>query len=246
VDVDIQEVLNRRSDLSTFVVHFTRDSGGQPAKANLESILGGLKIEARTAMGHLHGVPNEQRQESKVVCFTETPLEHAYSLVQDIAGRDIHLSSYGVAFTKEVARKKGANPIWYVDMTPGQDAQWAISKALDQIKDEALKSAGGFPASPIAKVLPFVEQMLTTESTQKEFWWEREWRHRGDFSFRQDEVALVFCPEAEISDIEEYGPPAVDPSWSLERMIDQLARSAVDVAMLRQGRRREFMKGNKS
>ena len=123
-------------------------------------------------------------------------------------------------------------------MTPGQDAQWAISKALDQIKDNALKSAGGFMSHPIAKVLPFVEQMLTTETTHKEFWWERDWRHRGDFSFRQAEVALVFCPEAEIDDIEGYGPPAVDLSWSLERMIDQLARSAVDVAVLRHRRRR--------
>jgi hypothetical protein len=32
--------------------------------------------------------------DSKVVCFSETPLEHAYSVVQDIAGRQVHLSSF--------------------------------------------------------------------------------------------------------------------------------------------------------
>jgi hypothetical protein len=72
--------------------------------------------------------------------------------------------------------------------------------------------------------LPFIEQMGTWTSTRKEFTWEREWRHLGDFVFEERDVALVLCPEAEIEDFEAIGNySAIDPSWSLERMINALA-----------------------
>jgi hypothetical protein len=61
--------------------------------------------------------------------------------------------------------------------------------------------------------------------TRKEFSWEREWRHRGNFTFSDLDVALVLCPEDEIEDFEDLGPyAAVDPSWSLERIIDRVTR----------------------
>jgi uncharacterized protein YceH (UPF0502 family) len=47
----IEELLHRRSDLSTFVVHFTRDSGRASARENLEAILYSQTIEARTVYG---------------------------------------------------------------------------------------------------------------------------------------------------------------------------------------------------
>jgi hypothetical protein len=58
------------------------------------------------------------QQSQRVVCFSETPLEHVYSLVADIEGRQINLEPYGIALTKLVARRIGVNPVWYVDMTP--------------------------------------------------------------------------------------------------------------------------------
>jgi hypothetical protein len=176
--MEIAEVLNRRSDLSTFVVHFTRDFGGRQAKANLESILRETTIWAETRMGWLGGVPADQQVAAKVVCFSETPLEHAYSLVQ------------------------------------------------------------------AAAVIPFVEQMGTWTSTEKEFWWEREWRHRGDFSFSAISVTLVFCPEAEIEEMEDFGWPAVDPSWSLERMIEKLAHADLGSPSQRRTRRRERLQAD--
>lgn len=52
------------------------------------------------------------------VCFTETPLEHAWTMCVDIEGRSIRFNGYGLAFTKTFARLQGVNPVWYLDITP--------------------------------------------------------------------------------------------------------------------------------
>lgn len=161
----------------------------------------------------------------KVVCFSETPLEHVYTLFQEIAGRDVHLSTYGLALTKEVARRNGINPVWYVDMSRDRYGDWEIAKALDALRTEAAASPA-FASHPVSKILPFIEAMGTWGPfSRKEFSWEREWRRVGDFRFLPDEVALVFCPESDIREFEATGEyRAVDPSWSLERMINHLRR----------------------
>ena len=222
--IEIENLLNRRSDLSTFVVHLTRDGvGGKPtARENLEAILTAGRIEARTPMGWT-GTGRERLTGAdldamKVVCFSETPLEHVYSLFQNIRGRSVRLSGYGVAFTRDIARGAGVNPVWYVDMTMGRT--WELSPALDELRKEAVAAPGGFASHPASKILPFVEAMGTWNAGRKEFSWEREWRHLGDFAFRWSDVALVLCPEAEIGEFEALGSwSAVDPAWSLERMI---------------------------
>lgn len=194
--MEIQDLLNRRSDLSTFVVHLTKATAQGTASDNLKSILAAGCIEARSAMGWTRGLAASDKDCMKVVCFSETPLEHVYSLFTEIPNRRVQLSGYGLAFTKTAARLRGANPIWYVDMTPGQDAQWQIAAALDVLRDAAKEHAAGFAATPLAKILPFIEQMGTwTATSRKEFWWEREWRHLGSLTFRPAEIALVLCPE---------------------------------------------------
>jgi Putative abortive phage resistance protein AbiGi, antitoxin len=222
--VAIEDLLNRRSDLSTFVVHLTRDTpNGPSAKDNLHAILKGLKVEARSPMGFAaKAVTGPDLDSQKVVCFSETPLEHIYSLCAPIANRRVNLSAYGVAFTKVGARGRGANPVWYVDQTVGRT--WHIANALNALRDAAVAS-GAFATSDVARVLPFIESMGTWYGTRKEFWWEREWRHHGDFSFSWEEVALVLCPEADIPDFEasSLGWKVIDPRWSLERMIAKLA-----------------------
>ena len=42
---------------------------------------------------------------------------------------------YGIALTKLAARKMGINPVWYVDRTPGQDAQWEVAQAIQTLKN---------------------------------------------------------------------------------------------------------------
>jgi hypothetical protein len=72
------------------------------------------------------------------------------------------------------------------------------------------------------------------ETRKKEFWWEREWRHVGNFSL-PDNAFIVLCPAADRCEIErlvervhpdpEFCPrvSVVDPAWSLEMIIGSLA-----------------------
>lgn len=92
---NIREVLDRRTDLSTFVVHLTRDKDEQSARQALDTILSERVLRARTAMGWAKEQDDDldfAKQSQRVVCFSETPLEHIYSLVADIEGRAIRLA----------------------------------------------------------------------------------------------------------------------------------------------------------
>jgi hypothetical protein len=227
----IGQVLQRRSDLATFVVHFTRQSGGRTAEQNLVRMLVGGCIEARTPMGWARSAAarfgEDASASQRVVCFSEAPLEQLHSLTAEIDGRRVALEPYGIAFTKMVARRKGANPIWYVDMSRGHD--WRIAKALDRLREEAasyaLTPGHRFTDHPAAALLPFFEGMGTWDASQKEFWWEREWRKVGDFGFTPTDVALVIAPEDTHETLRRhFSRPVVDASWGLERMIASLAR----------------------
>jgi len=70
-------------------------------------------------------------------------------------------------------------------------------------------------------------------TVRKEFWWEREWRHVGDFIFTPTDIVVVFAPASEHDEIQsvlaantDYSsamPALVDATWGLERMIGALA-----------------------
>lgn len=228
---NIRDVLNRRNDLSTFVVHLTKATASSP-KQNLESIISEGKLRAGSAMGwadEQDDPSDPARQSQRVVSFSETPLEHIYSLVADISGRQIELQPYGLAFTKMAARRIGINPVWYVDRTAGAPHQWRLSKALNELKQSAV-AKGDFHSSATAKLLPFCQVMGTWPDHQVEFWWEREWRHPGDLAFTVDAVSLWLCPEAEIEDFTTHvlqqgatkKPQCIDPRWGLEQIVAHL------------------------
>ena len=233
----IHDVLNRRSDLSTFVVHFTRNSDAGSARVNLRSVIRARRIEARTPFGwardHAESTGGHVRQSQLCVCFSEAPLEHLYSLVADIANRSVKLCPYGLAVTKMVARRNGANPVWYVDMTPGRD--WEQARSLDDLRAQAI--AGDFTSDPSTSLFPYFEPMGTWGGRQREFWWEREWRKVGNYRLEEHEIAFWLCPEDEIDDFEafiatewdlgdlapnarlRFGQRFVDPRWSVEGII---------------------------
>jgi Putative abortive phage resistance protein AbiGi, antitoxin len=252
-DNRIEDLLQRRSDLSTFLVHFTRNYEGRDARDNLLSMLRGRKIDARNPYGMLKGQlgGNAALTDSqRCVCLTEAPLEHAWMMCSPIRDRCHQFAPYGLAFTKVWARRREANPVWYVDITPGHD--WLMNPLNDLFKIAEGGKAQEWPhwfqpqpvtvsveGSQIAKIAPFIEQMGTHDgenSYRKEFWWEREWRKVGDLSFTWADVVAVFAPEYEqdamheelaepdssLNDDAESQPPFLDPSWGLERMIAAL------------------------
>src|SRR5262249_25273550 len=116
----IKEIVGRRTDLSTFLVPLTK---GDNPSANLTSIIDSRKIEARNNVGHAKDKtfnPPEINSQ-KVVCFTETPNEFINLLVQEIEEREFSLKPYGIAVPKLLARKRGLNPVWYIDIPPGHE-----------------------------------------------------------------------------------------------------------------------------
>lgn len=241
----IEQLLHRRTDLSTFLVHLTREGGNQSARNNLLSMAEGSVLEARSALGpaaHLETYLESSSATQKVVCFTETPLEHTWMMLQQINGRTIQFEPYGLAITKTTARKAHFNPVWYSDISTRGGRSWPMASVNQLVADAAKrwKSDDGtidvdaLRAEPILRLTPFFEQMgpMLNRRT-KEFWWEREWRHVDDYVINFPErIVALFAPEA------DHGPlrqelrhrnkrwlrrPILDPQWGLERMIAELA-----------------------
>jgi len=192
----------------------------------------------------------------RCVCFTETPLEQVWMMTKEIQFRQVRLRPYGLAFTKVFGRRRGANPVWYLDITPGHD--WLTIPVNHLVKisqrGESRAIQGYHPTTPdgplinpplaqdpILMLTPFIEQMgPMSNGSRKEFWWEREWRKVGDFTFPPSfsQVVVAFVPEddhlkflkdlaaklAKDVDWVEQRVPLLDPQWGLERMIARLAR----------------------
>lgn len=224
----IQEVLARRSDLSTFLVHLTRTVGGQSAKQRLASIVRGRFIVPVSPFGHAvarlqaSGWPLDSQ---RCVCFTETPLEHMSLLTEEIEGRQVKFEPYGIIITKKQARRLGVNPVWYLDITPGHD--W-LTKPLNGLIDRAISEKN--PRDPVFRLTPFVEQFGLGAGIPKDFSWEREWRVTR--SFQLPAKYMMLCPQsehAEFQDIlqgvgtEPSNVPMIDASWGLETIIATLA-----------------------
>lgn len=230
--MDIRDLVARRSDLSTFLVHLTRDTEHCTAPDALRSILTVRRIEARSCFGHartrLQGgrIPDSQR----CVCFTETPFEYTHLLLAEIENRNVQFRPYGIAITKRLGRQRGVNPVWYLDMTPGHD--WLVAN-LDSLLDRFLEG-GRFTNPDVERLMPYIEQMGTQyapdgrQNYRKEFWWEpRMALLCGHFRLPGRFIGL--CPAAEIREFEDLACEGdcrarfIDPTWGLEQIIAHLA-----------------------
>lgn len=235
VTTTITDMLHRRSDLSTFLVHFTKgvadDDTGFEA---LASIVSESVVEARTAYGAAAQTSNPLAGDSqKVVCFTETPLEHSWTMTRELAERRAsNFAPFGVAFTKTYARRKRCNPVWYVNCTPGYT--WPMHAINAAIRDEQRPYDD---QESILRVAPYIEQMgdwsTGAYTNRKEFWWEREWRHVGHFYFQPRHTVALLAPAshhpelrgvlAESTQWSTRKVPILDPNWGLERMIASMS-----------------------
>lgn len=118
----IAEILARRTDLSTFLVHLTRTFRGRSGKDRLKSIILGGSIAAISPFGHAYKKMVQAKLDTvnqQCACFTETPLEHVSLLTLPIEGRQIQFEPYGIVISKKQGRRYGVNPVWYLDITPG-------------------------------------------------------------------------------------------------------------------------------
>jgi len=167
----------------------------------------------------------------RTVCFTETPLEFTYLLVDNIENRQFRFAPYGVAITKRIGRRTGVNPIWYVDMTPGH--AW-LTQPLDELADKFLEDEAAY--AELARIFPFIDHMVSGEAAgdghPKEFWWEREWRHIGNY--RLPDIVICLCPAEDFDDFRNLMQElrlrgsCIDPQWSLEKIVAHLAGFSKD------------------
>lgn len=236
---DIAEILRQRSDISSFVVHLTRqgEEDAETPEANIKSILENRAITARTH----HGFDKAalENADIRTVCFTETPFEYLPLLSKEIDKRQIQFSEWGLAFSKYIARLRGANPILYAHSFPNMgggpyqpaDALRSMATVLNKGEVGVLKKEDFPPWFHIAleTLLAFSESMQRS-GTPREWWWEREWRRVGDFTFSFDQVAFGLCPPEFVLPMEAWAMETLDhpirfisSRWTIEEAISHLA-----------------------
>lgn len=206
------------TDMSEFVVHFTKPKGTQSDYDCMMGIWGCASIWAINAFGIIREkAPDPDSQ--KVVCFSEVPLHMLERLAQRRGG-------YGIGFKKEFIVARGGGPVLYAYKdTPHWEA---VRELIDR--------AGDDKDDPVWKLTPFVEAPGEYGTKPYFFEWEREWRHVGPFPFRTSDVAFLIIPEHHHDDaknffhmvgLEGLGPsydcPYIDAHWDLDAIRESLA-----------------------
>ncbi len=238
----VEDLLHRRTDLSTFLVHFTRQRDIVSARQRLLMILRDGRLRRGQALGMAMKQANDRRltrpgfyQSQQVICFTETPLEHAWMMCESIETRLINFGPYGIAVTKTWGRSEGINPVWYLDISR-RGVDW-LTGPVNRIVADALQ-AGNY-AHDIFRLTPLIEQMGPTGDKRKEFWWEREWRLAGrDLPFTPGDIVAILAPanqhaslQVDLAALPHYANVRmIDPRWGLERIVAKLAGVADSMA----------------
>lgn len=212
----IEEVKRERDDLSTFLVHLTRDTeDGNTAQTNLMSILDQQKIEARNPKGLCYNW-DKFKNFTQSVCFTETPLNYLRYLF-DITGRGINLKPYGLVFTKAFLQEKGANPVFYINTYNGDGLKKAICRIINNHPTEA----------DVQEIVAYIDIFgKAAGNSQYDFYWEREWRVRGDLCFNLSDVIIGLCEEPNLGIFDKKYPSIkfISSNMSMEEIIQKIIR----------------------
>jgi hypothetical protein len=237
-----QELLEKRGDLSPFLIHLTRSGDLKldkdihslnmdavvqiDARSSLEAIIKSKRIEAKSAFGYFNYKVPFKRSDGRIlnaasyvrrdwlrsVCFTETPVDHVYLQMQQVHGRQLHFESYGLAFRETVVRGANGNPVLYIQTTNQN-----MRAAMDALVQNPL-------APNFRPMMPLIEGFgppwfpRPFGPIEIDFRWEREWRVIGDFSFTLSDVAFGFCQHDDIKYFESLvgeAFPFVDPNANM-------------------------------
>lgn len=210
----------RRADLSSFLVHLTRQYDGRSARQSLLGILRAKQIKAmnfccifQRELEQLEGAPSKP---FKVVCFTETPLGDINYLSMEMAGRTKQLKPYGLVFRKKSIINAGGNPVFYLttSSSSGKKRQAALWNCFKVARK------AGLQYHEYASFLPLVNKVDATH----DFSFEREWRVVGDFRFLHRDVFLGLAPVEAMAEMEGRfrAFPWVSPRWGRDQIIEKL------------------------
>jgi len=91
------------------------------------------------------------------------------------------------------------------------------------------------PNHDIWKITPFIDFPGKYKEKLYRFEWEREWRHVDNFHFDVGDVSMLFIPEDQHSEADQFflehkknntGPsyfcPYIDPQWDREKIMQVL------------------------
>ncbi|MBN8995392.1 MAG: hypothetical protein J0H94_09205 [Rhizobiales bacterium] len=206
------------TDMSDYVVHFTKPYKGKNPYDNMLAILANQVIRARNPFGICRNTAPDLSTQ-KAVCFSEIPLHKLRRLAEK-------RSEYGIVFRKDFVIHRHGNPILYA---------YKDRELIAAIK-EMVASAGNDKSHPVWRLTPFVDAPGAYPTGSYFFEWEREWRKVGDFKFSTDDVAFLIIPEhlhaaakgfLENARAEHLGPaydcPFIDAHWKRKQIEGVLA-----------------------
>ena len=195
-------MIDKRSDLSRYLVHLTRDYNKESALDNLINILQTKTIEARNY--HCLFSPKLRNMDLsdvlknyfKTVCFTETPLNQIKNLVQDIPNRNINLKPYGIVFWRDQLLEKGANSAIYLNAKGTDLRNYLIQQFDDQFENiktlRKLKTVDDY----YHEIIQYFS-LINVINDKYDFSWEREWRYHGNFRFNYRNMVAIVCKNPE-------------------------------------------------
>ena len=233
-------MIDKRSDLSRYLVHLTRDYDGESAYDNLINILKTKNIEARnyhclfSPKIRKMDISDKLNNSFKTVCFTETPLNQITNLTTDIPNRNIKLKPYGVVFWRDQLLDKGANPAIYLNAKGTDLRDYLIQQFDNQFKD--IKTLGKLKREDdyYYEIIQYFS-LINVINDKYDFSWEREWRFHGDFKFNYRNMVAIVCknPEEFENRCEEElqakalnfikRTPMISPDWGYEQVIEELS-----------------------
>jgi len=195
-----------KPDFSPFLIHMT-------GKQSLIDILKGNNTEAGVTLepetGFLKAsIPDynlESCYNSKVVCFTESPI-HALDFFRYKNFRRWKRDQrFGIGFSKERLFQFGARPIVCTDTKANSGLLYLCNMAESGHVFSEVSVEDLYIKETLKKIKPLLFPMLEYTKDQG-FMWEREWRYPDEngLIFRYSSISIICCPteeKAEILDI---------------------------------------------
>ncbi|RYC71258.1 hypothetical protein [Spirosoma sordidisoli] len=197
-----------KPDLSPFLIHMTGKNSlvsilkGQnaPKDSNLEKDQGYIKAVQPSFEGQ------EALYNSKVVCFTESPIFALDFFRYRSYRRWSDNQQYGIGFSKSaLIEHRGARPVLYFDTKTNSTVLNLCNKIIDGEynivdKDGQLLDYKELFSATKPLLFPLLE-----ETRYQGFMWEREWRcpNSEGINFLHSSIKVICCPAEERREIED-------------------------------------------
>lgn len=227
----IEEVREERGDLSSWLVHLTKDNTLQingkntfmPAKQCLENIIKCNQIVGVNPVGQFNyksWYNSVATQDLLAICLTETPIHQIY-LFTGIKHKALTFSNYGLVFSADELAESPvyAAPVMYFSQPSGSRH---FLKHMNKMEQNHYND--------FREVLYLFDKFgKTYNGGDYNFRWEREWRIKESFQNIDKYIKFGLCPESDIDYFESLfkNIPFVDPFFNPNQITKKLSMRGV-------------------